>query len=509
MKIPTTALLALALATGVSAQSFDEAADGSRTRLEESLAELAALRESMAAEKIPMSRELSELESELRAVRDEYQQTTRLLDSRTLDLSNLRTEIKAREDENSYLSGLLGEYIRNFESRLHIAETQRYAEPLEAARLAAENSALSQEEVYAQQVGLLSVSLDRLADVLGGSRFDGTAVDPDGNVAKGTFVVLGPTALFASDDGATVGTAEQRLGSLEPAALTFDDPALVADARTVVADGRGAYPLDPSLGAAHKVAATEESFWEHVQKGGAVMWPIGIMAAAGLLVALFKWLSMAFVRKPSRKKVATLLAAVSKHDEEAARRAAGEIKGPVGKVLAVGVEHIREPRELIEEVMYEVMLTVRLKLERMLPFIAICAASAPLLGLLGTVTGIINTFKLITVFGSGDVKSLSGGISEALITTECGLIVAIPSLLMHAFLSRKARGIVSSMETNSVAFVNQVSRSEFAADADAVVHPEAHRAPPASGGKGKSKTKGKGSSGDDVLPAADELLATS
>ena len=77
-----------------------------------------------------------------------------------------------------------------------------------------------------------------------------------------------------------------------------------------------------------------------------------------------------------------------------------------------------------------------------------------MLGLLGTVTGIIETFKQITIYGSGDVASLSGGISEALITTEYGLIVAIPSLLLHSFLSRKARGLVSEMETLAVQFTN-------------------------------------------------------
>jgi biopolymer transport protein ExbB len=106
-------------------------------------------------------------------------------------------------------------------------------------------------------------------------------------------------------------------------------------------------------------------------------------------------------------------------------------------MLAAGVEHLREPRDLIEEVMYEEVLTTRLRLQNMLPFIAICAAAAPLLGLLGTVTGMINTFKLITVFGTGDVKTLSGGISEALITTKFGLIVAVPSLLLPPFFPAK------------------------------------------------------------------------
>ena len=176
-----------------------------------------------------------------------------------------------------------------------------------------------------------------------------------------------------------------------------------------------------------------------MKKGGAVMIPIFAMAGLALLFALYKWLGLAFIPKPSRKKVAALLDAVGERDENRAHELAASMRGPVGSMLQAGVAHLREPRELIEEIMYETVLKTRLKLQGLLPFIAICAASAPLLGLLGTVTGIISTFKMITVFGSGDVKSLSGGISEALITTKFGLIVAIPSLLLHAFLSRKAR----------------------------------------------------------------------
>ena len=86
--------------------------------------------------------------------------------------------------------------------------------------------------------------------------------------------------------------------------------------------------------------------------------------------------------------------------------------------------------------------------------IATCVALCPLLGLLGTVTGIINTFKMITVFGTGDPKTLSGGISEALITTKFGLVVAIPSLIIHAFLSRTAKGKIDGMEQAAISFTN-------------------------------------------------------
>jgi biopolymer transport protein ExbB len=79
-----------------------------------------------------------------------------------------------------------------------------------------------------------------------------------------------------------------------------------------------------------------------------------------------------------------------------------------------------------------------------------------LLGLLGTVMGMIATFKLISSSGSGDPKLLAAGISEALIATATGMSVAIPSLLFHAFLSRKAKGIIGSMEQTAVGFINGV-----------------------------------------------------
>ena len=84
------------------------------------------------------------------------------------------------------------------------------------------------------------------------------------------------------------------------------------------------------------------------------------------------------------------------------------------------------------------------------------ATTAPLLGLLGTVSGMINTFRVITYHGGGDPRLLAGGISEALITTEAGLIIAVPALLLHNYLSNKADKIASDMERNAVKFVNSL-----------------------------------------------------
>ncbi len=445
--------------TRPEAGSFDRASADIKRQLEESLAELSALRESISGEKIPLAKKLRDLEADLVKTRQEFQQATRQLDGRTLDLGNLRDEIKKREEEGTYLSNLFAEYANNYESRLHIAELKRHKPEVERAKLAVENKDLAPEEVYARQAELVSKSLDRLIDALGGSRFEGTAVDAVGAVKKGVFVLVGPTAVFRSDDGSAVGMAEQRLGSLEPAIIPFADPADAAAAAELVQKGEGLLPFDATLGNAHKIEETQETLWEHIKKGGPIMWPIFVMAGAALIVVLFKWLSMAFMRKPSGRRLQQLLEAVARGDQDGAIHAAKLVGGPSGRMLLVGAKHLNEPRGLIEEVMYEKVLHTKLRLNSLLPFVAIAASSAPLLGLLGTVTGIMNTFQLITVFGTGDVKTLSSGISEALITTEYGLIVAIPSLLMHALLSRKAKGLLDSMDKSAVAFLNQVSKT--------------------------------------------------
>lgn len=455
-------LAPLALTGLISAQGearFEGARADFQARLDQVLAELTALRLEAASEIVPLNQTLRDLESELARTRQELQSTTRTLDGRTLDLSTLAGEIKTRKDEAAYISGRLAEYLAGFESRLHIAEVQRYEEALETARLAPENQAFTQAEIYAAQTAMVATALERLHELVAGARFEGTAVDTAGIVARGTFVLSGPSALFRSDDGAVVGTVEQRLGSLQPTVMPFGAPEDTARAAELVSSGAGRFPLDPSQGNARKVEETRETLVEHVKAGGPVMVPIFVLAGLALLVVLYKWGSMAFVPRAGRASVESLMAAVGRRDQAGAVAAAQAIRGPTGEMLQIGAAHLSEPRELIEELMYEKLMATRLKLTGMLPFVAISASSAPLLGLLGTVTGIMQTFKLITVFGTGDVKTLSSGISEALITTEYGLIVAIPSLLLHAFLARKAKRLVDDMEKAALAFLNEHARA--------------------------------------------------
>lgn len=460
MNLLKTSLSVLGICGLLSAQvpDFNTAAARVQDDLKAALAELSKLRKEIAGEKIPLSQRLGALQAELSRLRIKNREASRDVDTTNQDVDNLKGRIKAQKDQALFLSNLLAEYIRNFESQLHIAELQLYEDKIKAAKLAADNAQLEPQAVATRQAEILSLSLDRLHDSLGGRIFagQGVAADSTGLVATGSFAMIGPMAVFASEDGEVVGTAEQ-LNSMEPQILSFKDESLRKAVTELLASGAGAMPFDATLGKAHAVAKADDTILDEFHKGGTVMYPIVGMAALALLIALYRWLVLSLQRKPSRRKVKALFEAVRNNDVDGAKDIAHRLRGPAGRMLRLGTEHLGEPKELVEEVMYENVLTTKNRLQKMLPFIAICAASAPLLGLLGTVNGIINTFKMITISGS-DIKNLSSGISEALITTKYGLIVAIPALLLNAYLSRKARAIAGHMETTALAFMNQIQQ---------------------------------------------------
>jgi biopolymer transport protein ExbB len=452
----TLALLLLLTLPALGQGEFNQASAAAESDLQKSLEQLAALRDKIAGEKLPLTRKLADAESRLKSIRADHEELSRMLDTRNLDLNNLKGEIKSGQEERSYLSNLLDEYARNFEARLHIAELQRYRETLDRARYAPEDDSLSPAEIYRAQTDLVDRSLDRLLEQLGGATFPGTAVAEDGRVHDVSFALIGPVALYRSADGASSGMAEQRIGSLEPNMIPFADAEMTGHASLLVENSSGQLPLDPTMGNASKVEATRDTLLQHIKKGGPVMYPILLLAFSALIVAIAKWIQLARVPNPSQSKLDSFLAAVKRRDQAAIKSAVAEIAGPTGDMLRAGVNNLTQPKQLVEEMMYEQVLETRLRLQRYLTFIAVCAAAAPLLGLLGTVTGIINTFKLITVFGTGDARTLSSGISEALVTTEFGLIVAIPALFFHAFLSRKAKRFVDRMEKIAVSFMNRI-----------------------------------------------------
>jgi len=462
--VPSLLLIA-ALGGTTAARANSDSALQSREvtrRLDDALRELARVREQASARTIPLSQEITRQEQALLEAREQLELERAELDSRHLALNNLRERIKARTQEERYLSNLMGEYVRNLETQLHIAQTEQYAPSISNAKLALDDESMAASAVFAAQMQVVDESIRRLQDLVGGMRFTGQAVDEGGALTEGQFAMVGPHAFFASNDGSTVGQAVERLGSLKPNVLMLKpeaDDELVSfdpEVKAAATTGVGMLPLDSTLGKAHKVAETRETLVEHIMKGGIVIYPILGVAAFATLVVLSKAVQLYRLPIPPPQIVGLIARDLSLGRYEAAAKRAARMRGPIATILNVLIEHINDPRELIEELMFERVIEARMKLNSGLPFVAVCAASAPLLGLLGTVTGIISTFKLITAFGSGDIKMLSAGISEALVTTECGLYVAIPSLVCHAFLSRRAKSVVENMEKTGLTVLNQL-----------------------------------------------------
>lgn len=220
-------------------------------------------------------------------------------------------------------------------------------------------------------------------------------------------------------------------------------------------------PVDMSKGAALRQLSHQLNYWEQIPEGGPIVYPIiGILALA-VLIILERVFYLFFKSVNAEKFTGEVCALAGKEDWKNCTRICEAMKGKsIPKVLLEGIRFREMSRQDLENVLQEAILNEVPKLERFLSTLGMLAAIAPLLGLLGTVTGMINTFNVITYFGTGDPRMMSGGISEALITTMLGLTVAIPIMLSHTLLSRKVETMISQMEEKAVAFVNTLYKDQ-------------------------------------------------
>ena len=450
-----TSILALAgLAATAQAKTFSDVQAEAKVQLDSALQELADLRKQIANEKIPISKELTRLESQVLIKRSESESIRKSVEDRDVSLQSLQASVKARNDQNVYLKNTLNAYSKQFETRINIAEIQHYKDLIVKAQDIME-APVSDAEKLSVQLELLKTSLARIKTVMGGKLLEGDALGKGGRQVKGNYVLAGPFAYFG-DGSENTGFIQGEVSNINfPAITDRGVPSEVLEAiRGITASGAGQLPLDATMGQAMKLALTKETLVEHIIKGGITMIPLLGMAFVAVLIALFKVFEINSVKSPKAGTLQRILDALNSGNKQAAHEAATSVDGPFGDLLVAGVEHADQEKELLEEVLYERLLAAQPKLERFIAYIALTAAAAPLLGLLGTVTGMIQTFKAITVFGTGDPATLSDGISVALITTEYGLIVAIPALLAQALLTRLAKGKLGEMEQAAVAFVN-------------------------------------------------------
>lgn len=203
--------------------------------------------------------------------------------------------------------------------------------------------------------------------------------------------------------------------------------------------GVTSFMLDPTKGVLLSAFVRKPSLWEKVQEGGVVGYVIISLGAIAALIAFFRIFVLMGVQASVRKQARDM------------KRPS--LSNPLGRILKVYQDNPNSDPESMELKLGEAMLKESPKINAWVMFIKIIAVVAPLLGLLGTVTGMIQTFQAITLFGAGDPQTMAGGISQALVTTVLGLVVAIPTVFLHWVVSSRAKRIEETLDEHATSLI--------------------------------------------------------
>lgn len=277
----------------------------------------------------------------------------------------------------------------------------------------------------------------------------GAFFSKDGRQVQGEIIRIGQIAAF--------GVGGQDSGILVPAGrghlkLWRPDPAA-----SLLAEGRApaALPLFLYESADKGIEERrEKTAVELVEAGGVIAYAIVALGGFALLLLIVRSLILLLASARADRSLEAAAPLIEQGRLDAALSAVDAQRGAPARLLAACIPFAGLPAERLENVVSEKVLAQSARVERFRSAITVCAAVAPLLGLLGTVTGMITTFEVITVNGAGDPKLLSGGISEALITTQLGLMVAIPALLWGNLLSGWSEKITGQVETAALRFLS-------------------------------------------------------
>ena len=286
--------------------------------------------------------------------------------------------------------------------------------------------------------------------------FDAMVTAPDGTKAErrvarvgvfnvvdedGHYLTLTPgrealDELPRQPSGAFVGWAEE----------LFDGPVDDGDFRAFAVD-----PTGPSGGSLLASLIDAPTLAERWHQGGVIGYLISALGCLALLLALWRSIYLTGVQRKVQHQLQS-------------RQSMGD--NPLGRLLQVYEQLRTQDVEVLELKLAEAILRERAPLESGHGFLKIIAAVAPLMGLLGTVTGMILTFQGIVIFGAGDPKAMAGGISQALVTTVLGLVVAIPTVLLHTLVTSRSRHLLFLLEERATGIVAQ--RAEAAQQSEPV-----------------------------------------
>ncbi|MCP4301719.1 MAG: energy transducer TonB [Gammaproteobacteria bacterium] len=272
------------------------------------------------------------------------------------------------------------------------------------------------------------------------TRFNHLVTKADGQQEEMEVVRVGAFNLVSENGYLEYDPGEQSIAELlrQPEGRYASTAGDMMDADGGVVD----FGVDVTKGGILGLLVESPTIKDRIEQGGIVGSCIIALGIIGLIIAILRFFALSTA---SRKVTAQL------------KREAASTDNPLGRVLAAYESNKAADTETIELKLSEAALKEMPALTKGLLFIKVVAAVAPLMGLLGTVTGMIKTFQVITLYGAGDPKMMAGGISQALMTTVLGLCVAIPMVLLHTVVSGQSRKIVNILQSQSAGLVAQHS----------------------------------------------------
>ncbi len=415
--------------------------DGIKKDLSASTKKLTEHRESVTVEKVELSKKLTSTQAELTQKRRKARLAAMGNADRKIVLAKLAGKVSAKSREVVYLGSQLGEFYNKIERSMYKGEqTNPQYQP--------------QDDSLTERMKALEAGIDRLEMMIGGAVVDAEVADKDGKIQQGKLVSFGPAAWFANASGDVTGVVVIDKASRNARLIDTGN----AEISKLIGGEEVSLDVDLTGGKARALASISNTPLDLLSKGGAWIWPIILIALISLVCAILKFFQLSKIKNPKGGWLAALLEQIREGDVSAAQATCDELRHPIGAVMKNALTGFHKGADVVEEIIYEQMIDVQSKLQKWLPFIAVTAAIAPLLGLLGTVSGMISTFSALSVVGTGDPKLLSGGISEALVTTLFGLVVAIPALILHSLLSRRSQGIIQTTEKIGLTVVNCIRK---------------------------------------------------
>ena len=405
------ALLALSAFSAPQAQAVD---------IRASKAKLEQLEREQLRERQALQSSLNGLQRELISLRRQASDVRRAADESSLSLDALKKRTREWRSQADYQRAAIGRFMAGSSAG---APSPDSISP----------DSISQDKLSPANLKALSKELAAILPESAAWQTKALAMD-DGRIKTLPVLTLGPLSWYL--DGESAGFVSQSDSGLRAGI------SLAADGLAALKRGEpGSIEFDPTLERAMARAKERESVPEHVEKGG--LWAVPILAfgAFALVISLFKGVQL--MRLP---QVQPLLA--ERMSSDGRLLAVDGIEGMQAELMDVTLASAHGRSR--DDKLFALLLAQKQKLEYFVGAVAITAAVSPLLGLLGTVSGMIETFKLMTLFGAGDPQAVSGGISEALVTTELGLIVAIPALLAHALLSRRVKTYYGQLESCAI-----------------------------------------------------------